>query len=112
MNLQQTVSKIKGREVTIEEAKNFAYEQYRTLYAFNREWEKEQKAPINVAYGENLVNALIEGDIDEAVELIKCGDGNIVGFDGDLNQLFEHIRGSLDFMVVSNKTVNKINNKL
>lgn len=37
MNLQQTVSKILGREVSIEEAMQFANEQYGTLCQFNKE---------------------------------------------------------------------------
>lgn len=72
----------------------------------------ENITEVNVAYGEDLVQAIIEDDIDEAVELIECGNGDIVGFDGDLPQLFEHIRGSLDFMVVTDETVKKINAKL
>jgi hypothetical protein len=41
MNLQQTVSRILGREVSIEEAKNFANDQYGVLCQFNREWEQK-----------------------------------------------------------------------
>ena len=37
MNLQETVSEIQRREVSIEEAKDFAYEQYGVLCAFIRE---------------------------------------------------------------------------
>jgi len=41
MNLQQTVSRILGIEVSIEEAKDFANNQYGVLCQFNREWEQE-----------------------------------------------------------------------
>lgn len=77
----------------------------------NPENSVEVDKELNVAYGEDLVQAIIEDDIDEAVELIEYGNGDIVGFDGDLPQLFEHIRGSLDFMIVTEKTVKKINTK-
>lgn len=39
MNLTQTVSKILGREVTEQEAMEFALNQYGVLTTFNREWE-------------------------------------------------------------------------
>lgn len=41
MNLQQTVSKILGREVSLEEAMNFANEQYGVLCQYNREFDKK-----------------------------------------------------------------------
>jgi len=43
MNLQQTVSTILKREVTIEEAKTFAHEQYGVLTTYNREWDEKVK---------------------------------------------------------------------
>lgn len=48
MNLVQTVSKILGKEVTEDEAKDFALNQYGVLCAFNRKYRKwaicEEKA--------------------------------------------------------------------
>lgn len=49
MNLIQTVSKILGREVSEDEAKNFALNQYGVLCAFNKKWEekvKDEKDPM------------------------------------------------------------------
>ena len=41
MNLVQTVAKILGRDVSEDEAKEFALNQYGVLTTFNREWEKK-----------------------------------------------------------------------
>jgi hypothetical protein len=41
MNLVQTVSKILDREVSEEEAKDFALNQYGVLTTFNKKWEME-----------------------------------------------------------------------
>jgi len=43
MNLQQTVSKILDKEVSIEEAKEFAFYNYGTLCAYNRKLDQKVK---------------------------------------------------------------------
>lgn len=43
MNLQKTVSKILKRNVSIDEAKKFAQEQYGVLCAYNRQIDKLNK---------------------------------------------------------------------
>jgi len=45
MNLTQTVSKILNREVTEQEAMEFALNQYGVLTTFNREWEAKNNPP-------------------------------------------------------------------
>lgn len=44
MNLVQTVSKILNREVTEQEAMEFARDQFGTLCAFVKQWEKKIEA--------------------------------------------------------------------
>lgn len=70
---------------------------------------------INIAYGEKLVEAIIDKDFDTASVLIKNGDGDIVGyspFEDDIEELFQHIRGSFNFIEVSEKILKKVNDKL
>ena len=68
----------------------------------------------NIAYGEKLVRHLDNQEQDLAVDCINCSNGDIVGHssEDDIEELFEHIRGSLDFRVVTNEELNEINKRL
>jgi hypothetical protein len=115
MNLTQTVSKILNREVTEEEAKTFALEQFGTLSAYLRQLDIECSNPIFIAFGENLVNDLEEQDYESASNRLKSNDGDIIGWNprkDNIEELFQHLRGNTNFIEISAKTLKKINKKL
>ena len=115
MNLTQTVSKILNKEVTEEEAKTFASEQFGTLSTYLRQLDKDCSNPIYIAYGENLVIDLEEQDFKSASNRIKINDGDVIGWNprtNDIEELFQHLRGNVNFVEISAKTLKKINKKL
>jgi hypothetical protein len=70
---------------------------------------------LNIAYGETLISHLDNEDWDLAVQCIKNNDGDIVGWNpktDNISELFEHLRGSLDFREVTNKELAKVNKRL
>jgi hypothetical protein len=69
---------------------------------------------INIAYGERLIKHLDNQDWDLAVEQINNYNGDIIGFDPTKNieELFEHIRGTLDFREVTDKELEEINKRI
>lgn len=94
-----------------------AKNEFKVLEEYVGDLEKTAKKRVqNVAYGEALVEAIIEKNFDEAVNLIEHGYGDIVEFDFSyefaLEQLFEHIRGAFDFIIVSDENLKIINSKL
>ena len=115
MNLIQTVSTILQREVTEEEAKTFALEQFGTLSAYLRQLDVENSKPIFIVFGENLVNDIIEQDYTSASNRIKINDGDVIGWNprkDNIEELFQHLRGNTNFVEISAKTLKKINKKL
>jgi hypothetical protein len=68
----------------------------------------------NIVYGEELIRHLDSQEWDLAVNYIKDNNGDIVGYNPqkDIGELFEHIRGSLDFREVTQKELNEINKRL
>jgi len=115
MNLTQTVSKIFEKEVTEEEAKTFALEQFGVLSAYLRQVDKECSNPIYIAFGSHLINNIEEGNFNYASHLIKNNDGDVVGWNprtDNIEELFQHLRGNTDFVEISAKTLKKINKKL
>jgi hypothetical protein len=69
---------------------------------------------INIAYGESLIKHLDNEDWDLAVKWINNGAGNIISYDPTKNieELFQHIRGSLDFREVTQEELEEINKRL
>ena len=69
----------------------------------------------NIAYGESFIKHLDNEDWDLAVECININNGDIVGFDpikDDIEELFQHIRGSNDFREVTENELNEMNKRL
>ena len=68
----------------------------------------------NIAYGEKLVEHLDNQEWDLAVDCINNSDGDIVGYtsEDNIEELFQHIKGSLDFRTVSDDELNEINKRL
>ena len=68
----------------------------------------------NIAYGEKLVKHLDNQEYDLAVDCINASNGDIVGYDPkkDIEELFQHIRVSLDFREVTDEELNEINKRL
>jgi hypothetical protein len=68
----------------------------------------------NIAYGEKLVKHLDNQEYDLAVDCINATNGDIIGYDPqkDIEELFQHIRGSLDFREVTDEELNEINKRL
>jgi hypothetical protein len=67
---------------------------------------------MNIAYGEDLIIALDNEDFINAVQCIKNNDGDIVGYDpsiDDIEELFQHIRGSQDFRQITEEELLQIN---
>lgn len=115
MNLTQTVSKILEKEVTKEEAKTFALEQFGTLSAYLKHIDKLRSKPIYIAFGENLIIDLEEQDYKSASNRIKNNEGDIIGWNpkkDDIEELFQHLRGNNNFIEISAKTLKKIDKKL
>lgn len=116
MNLKQTVEKILGREVSIEEAKRFANEQYGFLCEFNRNWEQKVNSKIiNIVYGEVLIKHLNNQDWDLAVECIKVYNGDIISYNpqnNNIEELFQHIRGTSDFREITQTELDEINKRI
>ena len=115
MNLTQTVSKILNREVTEDEAKTFALEQFGTLSAYLRQLDVECSSSIFIAFGELLINDLEEGNYKSAINRIKINDGDVIGWNlrkDNIEELFQHLRGNTNFVEISAKILKKINKKL
>lgn len=73
MNLQQTVSKILGRGVSIDEAIQFAKEHYGTLCQYNRELDQKIKGYTEYQFFifSDIFMAEIEDlDVDSACDLV------------------------------------------
>jgi hypothetical protein len=68
----------------------------------------------NIAYGETLIKHLDNEDWDLATECLSLYDGDIIGFNPkkDIEELFQHIRGSLDFRTVTKKELEEINKRI
>lgn len=115
MNLTQTVSNILNKEVTEEEAKTFALEQFGILSAYLRQLDIENSKPIYIAFGSHLINNIEEGNYNYASHLIKNNDGDIIGWNpkkDNIEELFKQLRGNTDFVEISAKTLKKINKKI
>ena len=115
MNLIQTVSKLLQKEVTEEQAKTFALEQFGTLTAYLRQLDIDNSNDVIIAFGENLVIDIEEQNYKSASNRIKMNDGDIIGWNprkDTIEELFQHIRGEQNFIEISQKTLNKINKKL
>lgn len=69
---------------------------------------------INIAYGVELVRCLDNLDWDLAVQYINDYNGDIVGYNplSNIEELFEHIRGALEFRVVTDEELYQINKRL
>jgi hypothetical protein len=69
---------------------------------------------MNIAYGERLIRHLDNQEWDLAVDCINTYNGDIVGYDPQksIEELFEHIRGSLDFREVTKEELNEVNKRL
>lgn len=70
---------------------------------------------MNIAYGETLINALDNEDFISAVQYIKNNNGDIVSYDpktDDIEELFQHIRGSYNFREVTTEELTQINKLL
>ena len=70
---------------------------------------------ITIAYGENLINALDNEDFISAVQDIKNNNGDVVGYDpatDDIEELFQHIRGSYNFREITEYEQTQINKLL
>lgn len=70
---------------------------------------------IAIAYGKNLINSLDNEDFETAVKDIQCQNGDIIEFNplkDDIEELFRHIRGSVNFRQVTIEELNQINNLL
>lgn len=120
MNLVQTVYKILGKEVTEDEAKDFALNQYGVLCAFNRKWEehvRDVKEPMVFLCDANDFNSEtgleIEGYLetgtwdgteDKAKEFMNHARENeraytLKGFQEAINQQYEdNLMGSFIFI--------------
>ena len=70
MNLQQTVSKILGKEVSLEEAKEFALYNYGTLCAYNRELDQKVKGYTEYQFFLFSQLFMIELDCEEPYDLV------------------------------------------
>jgi hypothetical protein len=115
MNLIQTVSAILQREVTEEEAKTFALEQFGMLASYLRQVDIENSKPIFIAFGECLISELENEHYNSAKNTIKNNDGDIIGWNprkDNIEELFQHLRGNTNFVEISAKTLKKINKKL
>ena len=70
---------------------------------------------ILIAYGENLINALDNEDFATAVKDIECQNGDIIEFNplkDNIEELFQHIRGSLNFREVTREEIKQVNKLL
>ena len=70
---------------------------------------------IAIAYGEKLINALYNEDFETAVKDIECQNGDIIEFNplkDDIEELFQHIRGSINFRQVTVEELKQINKLL
>lgn len=115
MNLTQTISKMLQREVTEEQAKTFALEQFGTLSAYLRQLDIECSKPIFIAFGENLISDLEEERYKSVSNRIKKNDGDVIGWNprkDNIEELFQHLKGNTNFVEISAKTLKKINKKL
>ena len=111
MDLTQTVSKILNKEVTKEQAKTFALEQFGTLSAYFRQLDINTSNDILIAFGENLVSDIENEDYKSAKNRIKQNDGDIIGWNprkDNVEELFQHIRGEGNFVEISQKQLKKI----
>jgi hypothetical protein len=74
----------------------------------------EEHTEYNIAYGEKLIKHLDNQEYDLAVDCINVSNGDIIGYDTqkDIEELFQHIRGSLDFREVTDEELNEINKRL
>jgi hypothetical protein len=68
----------------------------------------------NIANGKDLIKHLDSQNWDLAVYCIKNYNGDITGFNinDNIEELFQHTRGSLDFREVSKKEIEEINKRL
>ena len=76
--------------------------------------ELESGFEYNIANGEVLVKHLDNQDWDLAVDCINNYNGDITGFNinDNIEELFQHIRGSVDFREVSKEELEEINKRL
>ena len=82
MNLQETVSKILGREVTLDEAKTFANENFGLLAAYLKTKNKETKSGFDVV---QMVEIPVE-NLSEAILNELSGRESFVDADEDLGE--------------------------
>lgn len=76
--------------------------------------ELEDHVEYNIAYGEELIRHLDNRKWDLAVDYINQNNGDIVGYNtkNDIEELFEHITGSLCFRTVTDEELEEINKRL
>lgn len=70
---------------------------------------------ILIAYGESLINALDNEDFSTAVKDIECQNGDIIEFNpfkDNIEELFQHIRGSVNFREVTQEEIKQVNKLL
>jgi hypothetical protein len=69
---------------------------------------------INIAYGESLIKHLDNEDWDLAVKCLNNNDGDIIGYTPteNIEELFQHIRGSLDFREITQEELDEINKRI
>jgi hypothetical protein len=75
---------------------------------------EQQLKPKSIAYGEQLIKYLDEEEWELAVECLNNNDGDIIGYNptDDIDELFQHIRGSFYFREVTEEELNQVNNLL
>jgi len=101
MNLQQTVSKILKREVTIDEAQTFAFEQYGVLTAYNREMDEKFKPKTELRfYVLDTQDISIDKGFEELTEdewVLECErQGRIYTINGFQNAFNEEAINTID----------------
>ncbi len=68
----------------------------------------------NIALGESLVKNLENGNYKNSAELLKNNEAQIISFNPlqDFNKLIGNMKGYLDFSIVDDEDLRKVNNEL
>src|SRR3972149_5026619 len=68
----------------------------------------------NIALGESLVKNLENGNYRNSAELLKNNEAQIIVFNPlqDFNKLIGNMKGYLDFSIIDDEDLRKVNNEL
>lgn len=69
----------------------------------------------NIAFGENIVKALYEDDIEDVIRCINDNDGDIIGYDTEIDhprEFLEYSVGSKGYAFVTDEELEIINRLL